>query len=141
MATKRSPPFTPPDAISSFSPSDLWLQGVFEEARRELQHDHRPIKPEREQLTREILAHRVTTQGERDANRLKQHAVRWMNSQQSVDRLREAIMHLILAVAVVTLLSGALYFGGDYTQSAFRQLSIIAQEVSGSAESYRPVEG
>ncbi len=81
---KNQPPFIPPDLIRSFSPSDLCLlQGVVEEAWTELREGERSVTPEREQLTRELLAHRVmarAVRGERDPKELKQHAVRGMRN-------------------------------------------------------------
>ncbi len=86
MTAKRPPPYIPPeiypDIHPSFSPSDLCLlQGVVEEAWTELQDGESSTTPEREQLTRELLAHRVmarAVRGERDPKELKQHAVRGM---------------------------------------------------------------
>jgi hypothetical protein len=79
---KNQPPFIPPDLIPSFSPSALcMLQGVVEEAWTELQQGEGSSSPEREQLTRELLAHRVmarAARGELDPKELKQHAVRGM---------------------------------------------------------------
>jgi hypothetical protein len=80
MATKRSPPFIPPDVFPAFSPSELCLlQGVVEDSWADLRNvETSPISPIRERLTREILAHRVmahATQGELDPERLKKHAV------------------------------------------------------------------
>lgn len=82
MAAKRSPPFIPPDVYPTFSPGELcMLQGVVEKAWREMQDGRSSVSPEREQLTRELLAHRVmahATRGELDPERLRQHAVEGM---------------------------------------------------------------
>ena len=65
-------------------------------------------------------------------------------------------MRLILVVALIALLTDAFYFGGAYSQSALRQMSIFAEHVqnrigdseeassaslSDSVEFYKPVEG
>jgi hypothetical protein len=76
-------PFIPPDVFPTFSPSDLCLlQGVVEDALAELRKAERgQISPEREQLTRELLAHRVmarASRGDMDPQQLKEHAVRGM---------------------------------------------------------------
>jgi hypothetical protein len=79
---KNQPPFIPPDVIPSFSPSDLcMLQGVVEEAWTELQDGEGSATPEREQITREFLAHRVlahAARGQLNPKELKQHAVHGM---------------------------------------------------------------
>ena len=74
------PPFMPPDVLPSFSPREFSiLLGVIEEAWTELEEANGPCdSPIREQLTRELLAHRVmarAARGEVDPQKLKEHAV------------------------------------------------------------------
>ena len=81
--TKVRPPFIPPDVLPSFSPREFSvLLGVIEEAWTELEKANGPCdSPIREQLTRELLAHRVmarAARGELDPQKLKEHAVRGM---------------------------------------------------------------
>ena len=77
------PPFMPPDVLPSFSPREFCvLLDVIEEAWTELEKANGPCdSPIREQLTRELLAHRVmarAARGELDPQKLKEHAVRGM---------------------------------------------------------------
>jgi hypothetical protein len=91
---KASPQAIPPDVYPSFSPSVLcMLQRVVEEAWAELKAaDSAFITPEHEQLTRELLAHRVmarAARGELDPQRLKEHAV-WGMSRRKRRQTHEA---------------------------------------------------
>lgn len=77
---KARAPSIPPDIFPSFSPAVLcMLHDVIEEAWTELRNSHSvPVSPEYEELTRELLAHRVmarAARGELDPERLKEHAV------------------------------------------------------------------
>ncbi len=81
--TRGQPPFIPPQIVPAFSPSELCtLRRVVDDAWAELEKTNGPLSPERAQLTRELLAHRVMARaahGERDPERLKQHAVQGMS--------------------------------------------------------------
>ena len=83
MTEIGQPPFIPPDVVPSFSPSEFCiLLDVIEEAWTELEKANGPCSsPIREQLTRELLAHRVmarAARGELNRERLKEHAIRGM---------------------------------------------------------------
>lgn len=82
--TKVRPPSIPPEMFPSFSPAVLcMLRDLIEEAWAELKKSNgAPISPEYEQLTRELLAHRLMSRaarGELDPQRLREHAVAGMS--------------------------------------------------------------
>ena len=73
-------PSIPPEIFPDLSPAVLcMLHDVIEEAWAELKNnDGALVSPENEQITRELLVHRVmarAARGELDPQRLKEHAV------------------------------------------------------------------
>ncbi len=79
MSAKHFP--VPDDGVAAFDPSRLkLLERVVEEAWKELlrRSDVAAMNEERAKLTRELMAHRVMARalrGERDPQRLKEHAL------------------------------------------------------------------